>query len=98
MKLQITKTINADTPIIELKIYPDNPEGNRFSLTLSYTCPECAGRGCNNHNQNNPECFNGSINQKLDPNTINLVFENEDLKKIRDLFQDLNTKIQKDAP
>ena len=72
MELTIVKKVKADGARITYVIRPDSGE---TLFTLSYTCPDCAGYGCNNHgNVNNRECSGGTVHKDLDPSTLNIVF------------------------
>ena len=90
MELTIVKKVKADGARITVII---NPENKDTHMRLSYTCPECAGHGCNTHRHNNNECSGGTVNKTLEPDNLDATFTNDQLLMIKAAFTELHNKI-----
>lgn len=70
-----------------------NMDSGKASLVLKYTCPKCAGYGCNTHVHNNDECSGGTIYKKIVPKNLsqsfNLEQQNLILQAIKKLFDNI---------
>lgn len=71
MKLTTSKEVEAANPRIIITI---NPENQKTQMVFEYTCPECAGHGCNRHNLSNRECSGGTVINTLDPSKLHQTF------------------------
>jgi hypothetical protein len=88
MKLRSIKEVTADNPLITIQINPDN---QKTSMVLSYTCPDCAGYGCGRHGspRANPDCSGGTVEMKLDPAKIDQIFDSGQAMRIKAALENL---------
>ena len=90
MELTIVTKVKANGARITIQFNPEKPD---VYMRLEYTCPECAGHGCNSHRQNNRECSGGTVYKTLEPSRLDDVFTEEQLKPIKNTIQTLYDQI-----
>jgi predicted nucleic acid binding AN1-type Zn finger protein len=90
MELTIVTKVNAAGARITIMFSPEKPD---VHMRLEYTCPDCAGHGCNTHRQNNRECSGGTVYKTLDPAKLELTFTPEQIKPIQKVIQTLYNQI-----
>lgn len=86
MELTVVKKVKAEGARIHISFDPESPT---IVMTLEYTCPKCAGWGCNKHSQNNDECKGGQVQQKLNPESLDQIFNDSQLLQIKATIQNL---------
>jgi predicted nucleic acid binding AN1-type Zn finger protein len=93
MELTTVTKINVEDPRVTIII---NPENSETSVKLSYTCNECGGRGCNQFQQRNRECNQGTVYKSLDIKDLRSNSTNDQMNSIvASAIQNLYNKIFK---
>lgn len=90
--MRIVKEVQVDNPRIEIQIDPNN---QKTSMALNYTCPDCAGWGCGRHGgpKTNRDCNGGTVHIVLDPSKLDQTFEGGQLMKIKAAIQNLYLEV-----
>jgi predicted nucleic acid binding AN1-type Zn finger protein len=79
MKFVEVKETEVEDAEFELSINFKSEEGY---MNLSYTCPKCAGYGCNTHVRTNDECGGGTVVKNVTKETFKKVFNDSQQKII----------------
>lgn len=89
MKLTFIKEVEINDPRINISV---DLKSQTFKITLSYTCPSCAGHGCRREDK----CSNtGSMSVDLDPSKIDIILTEDDASKLRSIIQNLSSSMTK---
>jgi hypothetical protein len=87
MKIKSIQEIEVNDTEINISI---NLKKQTSTITLSYTCPSCAGHGCRREGR----CSNtGSISMDLDPTKIDISLDRETASKLRSIVQNLHASM-----
>ncbi len=88
MKFKVSKEIEVKDPKITIKISSDN--NWEPSISAVWTCPNCAGHGCNSFgNKNDPECKGGDRSLSLTGKELETSLNHSDLTSLRITIEDL---------
>lgn len=89
MKLTFTKEFEIADADVNISL---DLKKETFAITLSYTCPSCAGHGC--RHSGDRACNNGSISMKLDPDKMDKNLDKETANHLRETVRNLAAAIK----
>lgn len=89
MKLNKIKEVEVKDLEIEIKIYPSK---SKYTVEYNYTCPQCAGYGCNTHVHSNNDCNNGSVYEDLDLANLDKIFPEAEATEVKRIIGELKSK------
>lgn len=89
MKLTFINEVEVNDPRINISV---DLKSQTSTITLSYTCPRCAGHGCRREDS----CNNtGSMSVDLDPSKMDIILTEDVASKLRSIIQNLSSSMTK---
>lgn len=92
MKLVFKQEIEIKDPSFQIALNP--VDGWKPRISVSWTCPDCAGHGCNRHNMNNRDCNGGGISKTLLIEDLKDLLSPESLQVLRGVISEMQEKIK----